>query len=230
MPSDNNNIEFSTVLASAAHDMKNSLAMLLGSLTEITSQCDPSTCPAHNKFRRLQHETQRVNRDLVLLLTLYKMEQGQYFFNVDEVNLNNYLEEIIIEYKELLQEYGISISFQCEEDLIGYFDPNLISSVIKTIITNAYQYTKDNILISAKLIDGYVNINVIDNGPGYPQDLIYHEGIQRSGINFNTGSTGLGLYFSEKVAELHKTKNKTGYIQLKNQTDMAGGCFSIYLP
>ena len=114
MPSDNNNIEFSTVLASAAHDMKNSLAMLLGSLTEITSQCDPSTCPAHNKFRRLQHETQRVNRDLVLLLTLYKMEQGQYFFNVDEVNLNNYLDEIIIEYKELLQEYGSNVNISCK--------------------------------------------------------------------------------------------------------------------
>ena len=80
MPENKHNIDFSTILACAAHDMKNSLAMLLGSLTEITNQCEPNKCPAHNKFRRLQHETQRVNRDLTLLLTLYKIEQNQYFF------------------------------------------------------------------------------------------------------------------------------------------------------
>jgi signal transduction histidine kinase len=230
MLSNDKDIDFSTILASAAHDMKNSLAMLLGSLTEITNQCDASTCPVHNKFRRLQHETQRVNRDLILLLTLYKLEQGQYFFNADEINLNNYLEEIILEYKDLLEGHGISMSLECEGVLTGYFDPNLISSVIKTIISNAYQYTNDNILISAKMVDGYININVIDNGPGYPQQLIYTDDTQRTGINFDTGSTGLGLYFSKKVAGLHKSKNKTGYIQIKNRIDAEGGCFSIYLP
>lgn len=230
MPSTSNSIDFSTVLASSVHDMKNSLAMLLGSLSDIMSLCSPDTCNAYGKFSRIQHEAQRVNRDLVLMLTLYKMDQGQYFFNIDEINVQEYLEEIIIEYKDLLKGYDIDISVQCDDELVGYFDQTLVSSIIKTIISNAYQYTTDHILLSADIIEGYTRISVIDNGRGYPDKMLF-DGLPKSGkVNFGTGSTGLGLYFSSRVAELHKSKDKTGYIQINNKTSPMGGCFSIFLP
>lgn len=213
-----NSMDFSTILASSVHDMKNSLAMLLGSLNEITNQCEPKTCPVHEKFRRIQHETQRVNRDLVLLLTLYKMDQGKYYLNADEVLVEDYLEEVILEYKELLDGHGITLSLQCPQDLVGYFDRDIVSSVLKTIISNAYQYTQDSITVSAAKVDGFIEINIIDNGPGYPSHMIYDNTIPSTGINFETGNTGLGLYFSQQVANLHKSKDKTGYIQIRNLT------------
>lgn len=230
MPSTNDSIDFSTILAGSVHDMKNSLAMLLGSISDITNQCDPNSCPMHSKFHRMQHEAQRVNRDLILLLTLYKMDQGQYFFNIEEVYIHEYLEDIILEYKELLGHYDINISLECDTDTVGYFDRNLVSSIIKTIISNAYQYTTDNIIISAEIINGYTKISVTDNGQGYPEKMIIDGPPDSSGIDVGTGSTGLGLYFSSRVATLHKSKNKTGYIQIENNTDPTGGCFSIYLP
>ncbi len=230
MPHKNNSIDFSVILASTVHDMKNSLAMLLGSLTDITNQCNPNTCPSHNKFLNIQHETQRLNRELVILLTLYKMDQEQYFFNIDEIDITEYLEEIILEYKDLLQGYGIKITLECAPGLTGYFDRNLVSSVIKNVISNAYRYTNDNILLSAEMENDFLKISVIDNGPGYPQHMIIDGSIKPSGINISTGSTGLGLFFSEKVAVLHKSKNKIGYIQLNNCHDSTGGFFSIYLP
>ena len=230
MSSESNSIDFSTVLAGAVHDMKNSLAMLLGSISDITSQCSPDSCPMHGKFHRMQHEAQRVNRDLILLLTLYKMDEGQYFFNVDEINIYEFLEEIILEHKDLLESYGIKISLACDLNLTGYFDRSLISNIIKTIISNAYQYTSNQITISADINKNYTQISVIDNGPGYPEEMIINGPEMSSGVNFGTGSTGLGLYFSSRVAELHKSKNKTGYIKINNNTEPSGGCFSIYLP
>ena len=230
MTDQNNSIDFSTVLASSVHDMKNSLAMLLGSISDITNQCSPSTCPVHDKFHRIQHEAQRVNRDLVLLLTLYKMDQGKYFFNVEEINLYEFLEEIILDYKNLLESYGISITLKCEQGLSGYFDRSLISSIIKTVINNAYQYTSDKITISADTIKDYTQLSVIDNGHGYPEEMIIEGPPNKGTVNFGTGSTGLGLYFSSKIAQLHKSKNKIGYIEIINNSDSTGGCFSIYLP
>lgn len=228
MPSTNEHIDFSTVLAGTVHDMKNSLAMLLGSLSEITQQCDPTTCKMHGKFNRIEHEAQRVNRDLILLLTLYKMDQGQYYFNIEETNVHDYLDEIITEYKDLFKGYNIDISLQCEEDLMGYFDQTLLSSIIRTIISNAYQYTTDHITVSAESINGFTKISIIDNGSGYPEKMIFDGLPASSKVNFGTGSTGLGLYFSSRVAELHKSKNRTGYIQINNESK--GGCFSIHLP
>jgi K+-sensing histidine kinase KdpD len=223
-------IDFSSILASSVHDMKNSLAMLLGSLAEITGDCSPETCPSHGKFLRIQHETQRVNRDLVVLLSLYKMDQGQYFFNVDEIEISDYLEEIILEYKALLQGHNIRITFQCDDELVGYFDRILIASVLKNIITNAYQYTKDSIIISAEMSQGYLKISVLDNGKGYPPQMLIDNTIKPSSIDIGTGSTGLGLYFSDRVAKLHKNKEQKGYIQLTNDADTQGGIFSIFLP
>jgi len=232
-----NNIEkmdFSTVLASSVHDMKNSLAMLLGSLAEISSECQGDTCSIKKELSRIQHEGQRVNRDLVQLLTLYKIDQSQYYLNAEEVNISDYLEEIVLEYKYLLNERGIDISVKCDTVLSGFFDTDLVSGVLKTIINNAYQYAHDKILISGESTDGFIKLSIADNGKGYPSYMLFDQSIHKTTSNFGTGSTGLGLYFSSRVAELHKNKKKCGYIQITNATsscfEFKGGCFSIFLP
>jgi signal transduction histidine kinase len=225
----NGHLDFSMILASSVHDMKNSLAMLLGSISDISSQCDPNICPMHETLHLVQHEAQRVNRDLILLLTLYKMGQGKYFFNIEEINVHEYLEEIIFEYTKLLNHHGININLKCDPELTGYFDRSLIASIINTIISNAYKYTRDSISVTADIIDDYTRISVIDNGEGYPDKMLYNELPTTSEVDFGTGSTGLGLHFASQVAKSHKNKDQVGYIKISNKQPV-GGCFSIYLP
>ena len=230
MPNKIEKLDFSTVLASSVHDMKNSLAMLLGSLSDITSECRERSCSIHKELSRIQHEGQRVNRDLIQLLTLYKIDKSQHCINIEEVYLCEFLEEIVLEHEGLLNEHGVEISFQCEPSLTGFFDKEMVAGVFKTVISNAYQYANDKILVTAKNSDGYLELTVEDNGPGYPEHMLYDNLDQKSGSNFGTGSTGLGLYFSSQVAELHKNKNNAGFIKITNNSDINGGCFSIFLP
>jgi len=232
-----NNIEkmdFSTVLASSVHDMKNSLAMLLGSLADISSECQGGNCSIKNELSRIRHEGQRVNRDLIQLLTLYKIDQSQYYLNIGEINIYDYLDEIVLEYRYLLNERGVDISLQCDVSLSGFFDAELVSGVLKTIINNAYQYTHNKILVSAESTGDFIKLSITDNGKGYPPHMLFDKSIHKTTSNFDTGSTGLGLYFSSQVAKLHKNKKKCGYIQIKNishsDTKLKGGCFSIFLP
>jgi len=232
-----NNIEkldFSTVLAGSVHDMKNSLAMLLGSLADISSECEGANCSIKKELSRIRHEGQRVNHDLIQLLTLYKIDHAQYYLNIEEVNIYDYLEEIRLEYKYLLNERGIDISLQCDTTLSGFFDAELVSGVLKTIINNAYQYAHDKILMSAESINGFIKMSIADNGKGYPPQMLFEQSAHKTTSNFGTGSTGLGLYFSSQVAELHKNKKKCGYVQITNATPsspgLKGGCFSIFLP
>lgn len=57
------------------------------------------------------------------------------------------------------------------------------------------------------------------------------EGIKvNRGVSFNTGSTGLGLYFSSIVAKMHKNQGRTGDILLENGGKFGGGCFVLRLP
>ena len=40
-------------------------------------------------------------------------------------------------------------------------------------------------------------------------------------------STGLGLFFARRVAELHQHRNRIGQVVLSNRP---GGCFELWLP
>ena len=50
------------------------------------------------------------------------------------------------------------------------------------------------------------------------------------GLNQCSGSTGLGLYFAARIAELHQRQARSGRIELRNGGLLGGGEFRIYLP
>lgn len=230
MSEQDNNLEFSTVLASSVHDMKNSLSMLLGTLDDIVMQCSPKDCPSTPKFTQLQYEGQRVNNHLIQLLAIYKIEHAMYTPHITEHSLQDFLEESAILSEALLAPKGISIECDCEADLIGFFDREMVAGVVNNVVNNAYRYSKDKIRLSAQQCADYVEISIEDNGRGYPENMLCEHSDQLKEINFKSGSTGLGLYFSSLVAKMHKSKGRQGYIACSNHGLDGGGKFSIFLP
>ena len=229
--SDNaNELEFSTVLASSVHDMKNSLSMLLCTLDDITMQCGSKDCASSNKFSQLQYEGQRVNNHLIQLLAIYKIENATYSAHIAEHSLEDFLEESAMQSEALLAPKGIAIEYECTQGLMGFFDREMVAGVVNNVVNNAYRYSKDKIRLSAKHAAGFVEISIEDNGRGYPTNMLCEHSDQLTGVNFKSGSTGLGLYFSSLVAKMHKNKDKRGYIACTNHGIDGGGKFSIFLP
>jgi len=223
-------LDFSTVLASSVHDMKNSIGMLLCTLDEVMGQCAPGDCSSSDRFTQLQYEGQRVSYNLIQLLSIYKIEHSQYAANIDEIYLDEFLQESAMQFESLLSPKGISIDYECDEALTGFFDREMISGVVNNVINNAYRYSKDRIRLHARQESEYLVISVEDNGRGYPESMMINGRAAQTGVNFQTGSTGLGLYFSSLVAGIHKNKDKKGFIVCNNEGLDGGGCFSIYLP
>ncbi len=223
-------MDFSTIIASSVHDMKNSLSMLLSTLDEVGMTCGGAACQSTDKFSQLQYEGQRLNNNLIQLLSIYKIENAQYNANIAEYGVADFLEECAVQYETLLAPKGISIEFQSSPDLVGYFDRELIGGVINNVVNNAYRYSKDRIRLTAAEQDGYVVISVEDNGRGYPPHMLCDDATQLGAINFRNGSTGLGLYFAALVAKLHRNKDKVGRIRYSNDGIDGGGRFTIWLP
>lgn len=226
----NNALDFSTVIASSVHDMKNSLSMLLNTLDDIVSQCDPSVCQSVAQFSQLQYEGQRVNNHLIQLLTIYKIGNSQYSANINEQDVEDFLQECAMQYEALLSPKGIAIEVECKTGLMAFIDRELVSGVINNVVNNAYRYSKDKIVLGGSEQDGFVVISVSDNGRGYPESMLMDSSSGVSGVNFSSGSTGLGLYFSSLVAATHKTKERNGFIKCSNDGLDGGGRFSIYIP
>ncbi len=230
MSDKDNSLEFSTVLASSVHDMKNSFSMLLGTLDDITVRCGGAECPSSQKFAQLQYEGQRVNNHLIQLLAIYKIENAMYSPIVDEHSMQDFLEESALQSEALLTPKGIAVECDCDADLIAFFDREMVAGVVNNVVNNAYRYSKDKIRLSARQRDGFVQICIEDNGNGYPKNMLCEHSDQLTGINFKSGSTGLGLYFSSLVAKMHKNKGRQGYIACSNDGIDGGGKFSIFLP
>lgn len=226
--SENTSIDFSTILASTIHDVKNSLGIVLDSLDDLVETADDSL-PA-DKLGKLQYEAKRVNNNLVQLLALYKMESRGLSANIDEYWIREFLEETLMAEKAMLEARKINLEIRCEDDMSWYFDRDLVAGVLRNAINNAIRYAKGSVLITAEERDGYLVLSVNDDGEGFPENMLADGGRQGHGVDFSSGSTGLGLYFTSRVAELHKNRDKNGSIELSNGHRLGGGCFSIKLP
>lgn len=228
---DEQTLDFSLVLASAVHDMKNSVAMLLGALDDIDTRCIADNPETAGGFGQLRYEGKRLNSNLVQVLTLYRISKDRYSLNLTENDVEEVLEECFLENEGLLEMKGIGFEMDCAEDLVWFFDRDLITGVINSVINNAYKYTRNRIRIGAyRTDDGYLALTVEENGEGYPEHMLVRDENAQTGIDFKSGSTGLGLYFTATIAHLHCHQERRGYITTTNEGIDGGGRFTLYLP
>ncbi len=221
--------EMEMLLASSIHDMKNSIAMILNSVDQLSVD----TLSADNSNKHLAHlryEASRLNNDLMHLLGVYRMQEQELPIAIDEHEVYEILHHQYLKNEILLEKSNIQFKLDCDEEEIWYFDNELIGGVINNVVVNAVRYSHSNICISAKIENQQLCIEVNDDGDGYPENMIHCRDNPLKSIDFRTGSTSLGLYFASKVANLHKKGALCGHVELKNGGDLGGGVFAIYLP
>lgn len=219
--------DISAFLASAVHDMKNSIGILINFLESNLTELGPH---AQDKATPMLYEVKRVNDNLVQMLAIYKIGNQFYPFDLTENSIDDFVREVVEQNKTLLDYSGIALDVDLDKGLTWYFDYELISGVISHALNNATHYTKDKLRLSVKEEGGELVMRVEDNGSGYPDSVLEAGDAVSKGVNFASGSTGLGLYFSSMVAKLHKNRGRTGGIFLENGGNLGGSCFILRLP
>lgn len=221
---------FALLLASSVHDIKNSLGMLLDTLDGVVESTPITSDLQRNQFATLRGEAARINNSLMYLLGLYRMQHKQLSVHVEEVFVADFLDEQLAANQLLFSIRELEIHIDCEPDLTGYFDPTLIGGIVNNVLVNAARYACKEIALSAALTpQRELIIAVRDDGPGFPQKMLEDISNQSRGIDFNTGSTNLGLYFAGEVAAMHHRGAVKGRIELSNPAD-GGSLFRLYLP
>ena len=220
---------FNAMLASSIHDVKNSLGMVINTLDLFIEEKDRPLEP--KRISQLQFEARRINENLIQLLTLYKSENGLLTTHIDEHDVEEFLDEVITQENTIAEAKGIKLSAECTDGLIGYFDSDLITAMLRNAIHNALRHTKDSIHVIARQGDDKsLLIQVIDNGPGIKKSLSPDKFPMPDTSDHTNGGTGLGLHFCNIVAKLHTNRGKQGHITLENRKDASGAVFTIYLP
>ncbi len=222
--------DFSMIIASAVHDMKNSLSMLLHSVDQMCEEL-PDDWQQKSNTTVVKYEAERVNSYLVQLLGLYRLQNQLLSLHIDEHFVSDILDEQSAHYSAMLSDKKVSLNIFCEQSLSWYFDREIILGVLNNALNNASRYTKSAIDIIAFVEDNILIIELHDDGEGYPENLLQASpGEIINNINFQTGSTSLGIYFAEMVTKLHTQNGKQGGIKLSNGGRHGGGVFTMTLP
>lgn len=222
-----NPVNFPAILAFSVHEMKNSLSAISELIRHFKNQ---EHFDAKKELGQLEFEANRVNNNLMQLLILYKIDEAQFAPDVDECVVLDLLNEVVAQQSSLFTINGLELIIDCPDDLMCYCDSNLISNAISTVVNNSQRYARKQVLLTASEENGYVCINVEDDGTGYPEHFLNAETLNNAKVNLNTGSTGLGLFFVATIAKMHVNGDKKGFIKLKNHCPLGGAKFSLLLP
>jgi signal transduction histidine kinase len=233
-------------LASTAHDMKNSISVLSGTLERLLDQPKDEaaaqagvqtglqTSAACPEMAQMLYQTRRLNDSLMQLLALYKqVGTPAYPFDVQPVDAGEMAAQVAALGRVLLASRGMTLELEVEPGLVWHLDEDLVVGVVSHAVNNAVHYTRDRIRLSLRSAGDMLEIRVEDNGEGYPQALLDMgaaalDGL--AGIDFHANSAGLGLHFAREVARMHRHRGRTGAVCLENGGLLGGGCFILRLP
>ncbi len=243
--------DFDWIMESAVYSVKNSLALLHCLLEQQGLQQGLGLDEEHHneQVNIIQRETSRIDNDTTQLLALYRMHKKQLTLRVDEVDVHAFLDEALVAHDLLLKSRGLELLMDCDDDVVGFFDPALVRSILHSAIVAGVKYASSTLRIYGRYEDDAVVIGLEDDGSGYPEQLRnrYGGGEIESEIEVEscenrdgdrgatvpeddeTERTHLNFFFAASVASLHRNAGQRGYITLEN-LPAGGGRFEIYLP
>ncbi|EDO25467.1 predicted protein, partial [Nematostella vectensis] len=194
-----------SLLQSAGGEMSEALLEESRRCLEVWQAQLPPELQAAAELGVIDYEFARLNGMLVQLLGLYKLGVNQLPMRPGYHEVEDFLQAQLARHFEVLESRQISARCEVQSfDLMGFFDEELLGSVVANIVTNSIRYAHSALLIQAWEENGKLVLAICDDGQGYPQEMLSQQSNYVLGLKHSTGSTGLGLYFAGRIAELHE--------------------------
>jgi PAS domain S-box-containing protein len=201
------------LLTRTSHELKTPLISIKGYnelfLTMYKDQLDQEMVET---LHYIDKGCKRLERIINSLLKASKLEKDKFNLHLAENNLTHVIEKVIEEIKPIAQLRNIEINLDISKSMITKFDRKRIHEVFSNLTINALKYTPPggNIFIHSTIKENHYVISIKDTGIGFTEKeksvLFTQFGkIERYGKGWDVDSegTGMGLYISKKIVELH---------------------------
>jgi len=225
----------SELLRRTSHELKTPLVSIKGFsdlLLELhREQLDDYVVSTLNE---IQKGCVRLENLISDILKTAELESGTIQARKSEEDLSFLIKLCVNELKGLSELRKQTINIELLEPLFTLIEKEEIHQVISNILSNAIKYTPPNgtIEIRSEIQDNSIIISVKDNGMGFTEeekDRIFKQfgKIERygQGIDIVSEGSGLGLYISKKIIELHG-----GKIWMESEGRNKGSTFYFSLP
>jgi signal transduction histidine kinase len=218
-------------LAMLAHELRNPLAPILNAVQLIRKKplSDPQLLWSRDLIeRQLGHLTRLVDD----LLDVSRITRGKINLSRETVEVADLVARAVETVQPLIVERGHRLTLDVARESIRVFgDPLRLTQAVGNVLSNAAKYTENGgqISLTARQVDGIVEIRVQDTGIGIPSDLQPMIFDMFTQLNHQTGRAqgglGIGLALVRKLLEMHG-----GSVTAFSEGNGQGSEFLITLP
>jgi signal transduction histidine kinase len=178
----------------------------------------------------IENETTRLSKMVKNMLNLSRIDMGTLSFDVEDVDVNEFLEEIQLQMEHTAKEKRLKLIVETNEKLSKMrVDKEKLRQILINLITNSIKYTeKGSITVSAEQQDDSIKFTVADTGIGIPKskhEKIFERFYQvESPFTRKVLGAGLGLSIVKEFVDV-----MDGKIWLKSKVGK-GSTFYFILP
>ena len=211
-----------------SHELKTPLTILKGE-TEVVLRKERGNEEYKNLLQSNLEEIDRMAQIIDDLLLLSKADSQDMKLNIGNISLRDLVADVCINMKIFADKKEIALVIDELADVRVIGDELKLRRMLWNIMENGIKYTPQGgiVTVSSFTNNGYVCINVKDNGIGISKDdikYIFDRFYRADRSRKRESGSGLGLSISKWIAEAHK-----GVIEVVSQPSN-GSQFLIKLP
>jgi signal transduction histidine kinase len=194
----------------ASHELRSPLTSVQGFAELLLLEREKLTPKQAETVEVILDNTRHLVRLLNDLLDLARSDAGRLTIRPEPTAAASLIEDAARTMRAQFDARKQELRLEIETDLPWVdADRDRIRQVLVNLLTNANEYCPSGaqVALKARAVGAEVEIDVIDNGPGIPEQQLEHifERFTRgdAGETQRVGGTGLGLAISKSLVELH---------------------------
>ncbi|MGN7890755.1 sensor histidine kinase [Bacillus sp. 22475] len=154
-------------------------------------------------------ETENMNRLIVEMLELAKLESGTYKLDMTTFSIGELTQQVYTKLLFSMEEKHLQVNVDADPSILVKANRSRIEQVVVNLLSNAIRYTPDGEKIQVSIIEAEdtVKVEIENTGNPIPEeslekiwDRFYRIDASRSR---HTGGTGLGLSIVKNILDLH---------------------------
>jgi signal transduction histidine kinase len=190
-------------VATVSHELRTPLSVVVG-LAAILRDRHRTLSPAEiEEFTGLlADQSGEVAKLVEDLLIIARADDARFTVFPEVIDVGPLLEQIL---GSLPVELAALVTVTGSQGVRVIGDPLRVRQVVRNLLVNAHRHGGPNIRLSVTASGGWGHIDVTDDGPGIPEGLksaIFERFVSGGAHPGRTGSMGLGLTVSRRLAEL----------------------------
>ena len=218
--------------ANIAHEFRTPLTMIAGPVGQL-AKSGSLDGEERSLLSIAQRSIQRMFKLVNQIMDFNKLENDTLRLSVEQIDVVKVMNDILDTFEFNAKEKGITIHrFGMEDKLLAWTDGDKLEKIVSNLLSNALKFTPrdGHIDVSLDTTDDTVEVTVADTGKGIPEEQQenifkrYYQLDNQTKAIVNWG-TGIGLYYSRRLAELHH-----GSLTAGNRKEGTGAVFTLIYP